>query len=587
MKLHKNITNSEIAELLRAVAASYQIESESKNRFRIIAYNRAADAIEHLGTEAKDIFEDGNLDDIPGIGSSIAENLAEIFKTGTSKHFEKILKGIPKAAILLMSLSGVGPKKAYRLAIEFNLPDKNTLDVLKKHAIEGDIAKLEGFGEESQSDILTAIGEYKEKPPARMLLSEAEEYADAIIAWMKGEKAVERIDFLGSLRRRAPTVGDVDLAAASEKPELVIKRFTDYPNKLRVINSGEKSASLLLPGNVRADLKVESSKAYGSLLQHFTGSKHHNVALREFALKRDMSLSEHGIKINGKLTPVADEKKFYNMLGLGWIPPELREGTDEIEKATKNNLPKLIELDDIKGDLQMHSDYDIETSHDVGASSMEEMLEKALDLGYEYIAFTEHNPSQKGHNFKQITDILKSKQEKVMSLNEKANKVYAFNSLEIDMLPDGSLPVDDSGLETLDFALVSIHSSFKKSREDMTKRVLAALSHPKVKIFAHPTARILEKREGVELDWDNIFEFCIKHNKWIEINADPHRLDLPDYLIRDAVKHGVKLTLGTDAHHKEGLNNMRYGVAMARRGGAENKNIVNTRTLQQFTNMLE
>ena len=602
MNIHKGMANGEIAELLRAVAASYQIENEQKHRFRVIAYNRAADAIEHLGTEAKDIWDEGNLSDVSGIGASIAEHLGEIFKTGKSKHFVKVLKGIPKAALLLMELSSIGPKRAYRLAEELDLPEKNTLSALKKLARKGKIAKLTGFGEESQSDILTAIEEYKEKPPSRMLLSEAESYAEDIIKWMGSLKLIYRIDMLGSLRRKAPTVGDVDLSVSTDKPKEAIEHFTKYPKKMRVINSGEKSASLLLPGNVRADLKVESPKTYGALLQHFTGSKHHNVALREYSLKKRMSLSEHGIKkiksqmsnlksqnYNPKLKiyEFSTEEEFYNTLGLSYIPPELREGTGEIEAALKHELPGLVELKDIKGDLQMHSDFDIETSHDVGASSMEELVEKAKELRYEYVAMTEHNPSQKGHTLEQVTNVLKKKREKVDQLNEVVKGVKVFNSLEIDMLPDGRLPVDDEGLSTLDFALVSIHSSFKRSREEMTKRVLNALNHPKVKIFAHPTARLLEKREGVELDWEKIFEFCKKNDKWIEINADPHRLDLPDFLIRDAVKAGVKLTLGTDSHHKDGMDNMRYGVAMARRGWCEKKDIINTLSLNEFEKQLD
>jgi DNA polymerase (family 10) len=592
VKIHKNLTNSEIAVLLRAVAASYQIENENKNKFRIIAYNRAADAIEHLGTEAKDIWDEGDLSDVSGIGTSIAEHLGEIFKTGKSKHFEKILIGIPKAALLLMEVEGIGPKRAFRLAEEFRLPEKHTLEALKRHAKAGDIAKLEGFGEESQKAILTSINEYKEKPPSRMLLSEAENYAVDIIDWMKDLKSVQEINTLGSLRRKAPTVGDVDLSVATEHPQEVIEHFARYPKKLRVINKGEKSSSLMLPGSIRADLKVETKKTYGALLQHFTGSKHHNVALREYSLKKGMSLSEHGIKIKGKLTPIDNEVKFYNKLGMDFIPPELREGAGEIEAALRGELPKLVELSHIKGDLQMHSDYDIETSHDIGASSMMELVEKANSLNYEYIAVTEHNPSQRGHNMEDNLRILQKKREYVNKLNNKVPIVKGsmkkvFNSLEIDMLPDGRLPVDDKGLETLDFALVSIHSSFKKSREEMTKRVLSGLSHPKVKIFAHPTARLLEKREGVELNWEKIFDFCIQKNKWIEINADPHRLDLPDFLIHDAVKHGVKLTLGTDAHHKDGMDNMRYGVAMARRGWAEKKDIINTLSFKDFTKVLK
>lgn len=581
------MTNGEIAELLRAVAASYQIDDENKNKFRIIAYNRAADAIEHLGTEAKDIFDEGGLEEVSGIGKSIAEHLSEIFKTGRSGHFEKVLKGIPKAALALLGVPGIGPKKAYRLARELGLPDKGTIETLKRMAMAGRVAELPGFGEESQNDILEAIAEYKQKPPARMLLSTAEEYANKIVDWMQGSKSVKRIDMLGSLRRKAPTVGDIDLSVSTDSPEAVLARFVGYPAKVRVINRGEKSASILLSGNVRVDLKVESPKTYGALLQHFTGSKHHNVALREYALKKDMSLSEHGIKIKGKLVAFDDEEKFYKQLGMQFIPPELREGAGELEAALKHRLPKLVTLSDIKGDLQLHSNYDIKTSHDVGASSMEQLVDKAKELGYEYIAMTEHNPSQKGHSQAQVLDILKGKRNKVDQLNSSVKGVKVFNSLEIDIMPDGKLPVDDKGLETLDFALVSIHSSFKKSRAEMTKRVLLALSHPKVKIFAHPTARLLEKREGVELDWDKIFGYCIQNNKWIEINADPHRLDLPDFLIRDAVKLGVKLTLGTDSHHKDGMDNMRYGVAMARRGWATKKDIINTMSLQEFIKVLQ
>jgi DNA polymerase (family 10) len=313
-----------------------------------------------------------------------------------------------------------------------------------------------------------------------------------------------------------------------------------------------------------------------------------------------MSLSEYGIKIGGKLKKFATEEEFYKKLGMDWIPPELREDTGELEAAVAHKLPKLVELSDIKADLQIHSNLDIETSHDVGESSMEEIVEKTSELGYEYIAFTEHNPSKSKHNEKQIIDILKRKKEKVEQINDSLTKRSAplretsarqvkkvFNSLEIDILPNGKLPVPEQGLELLDFALVSIHSSFRQSREEATRRVLAALEHPKVKIFAHPTGRILGRREGVEFQWDEIFDFCKKNNKWLEINAEPMRLDLPAVIVRDAVKAGVKLTLGTDAHHVGALTNMQYGVSVARRGWATKKDIVNTRNLDEFEKMLE
>jgi DNA polymerase (family 10) len=338
---------------------------------------------------------------------------------------------------------------------------------------------------------------------------------------------------------------------------------------------------------------VQEPDSYGSLLQHFTGSKHHNIALREYAIKHDMSLSEYGIKKKGKMVKCTSEEEFYKTLGMEWIPPELREDSGEIEAALNHKLPKLVELFDVKADLQIHSDFDVETSHDLGESSMEEIIKQGSAQGYEYLAFTEHNPSQSGHTEKQTVEILKKKSEKIEQLNYSLRKSgkkgvqKVFNSLEIDILPDGKLPVPNEGLETLDFALVSIHSSFSLDRATMTRRVLSALSHPKVKIFAHPTARKLNEREGIELNWPEIFDFCLKNRKWIEINADPMRLDLPDTLVREAVKKGVKLTLGTDAHHKDGLRNMEFGVSVARRGWATDSDIINTRSLSEFEKLLK
>jgi DNA polymerase (family 10) len=362
------------------------------------------------------------------------------------------------------------------------------------------------------------------------------------------------------------------------------------------LEKGVRTASLIISGNIQVDIMAESPEGYGSLLQHFTGSKHHNVALRELALKKGFSLSDYGVKKvgdkTGKLTKFKTEEELYNFFGLEIIPPELREDMGEIEAAKNHNLPKLVELEDIRADLQIHSDFDIETSHDLGLSTMEEIVEKARGLNYEYIAFTDHNPSQSGHSESQIVELLKKKRERVDELNYSISKdvnsrvFKVFNSLEIDIMPDGNLPVPSSGFDTLDFALISIHSSFRLERNEMTKRVLSALSNPKCKIFAHPTARKLQEREGIELNWPEVFEFCLKNDKWIEINCDPMRLDLPDNLVKEAVKLGVKLTFGTDAHHKDGLNNMIWGVSVARRGWAQKGDIVNARSLGEFEKLL-
>lgn len=597
MKLSKNMGNLQIAELLRAVAASLELKGADKNKFRIIAYERAADAVEHASSELKDLWDDNKLKDVPGIGESIAAHLDELFRTGTSKHFESIMKGFPPAMFTLMELPGVGAKTAYKLVTKLNI--KSMAD-LEKAAKQGKVATLEGFGGQSQDDILKSIQETKGKV-RRHLLPYAEEIALEIIAWLKKIPEVCRADPLGSLRRSASTIGDIDLSVASDKPEKVIEHFNRYPKAVRTIEKGDKTASLLLPGNVQVDLMVQPPEAYGSLLQHFTGSKHHNIALREYAIKHGMSLSEYGIKIKGKLYRFGSEEEFYKKLGLEWIPPELREDTGEIEAAQEGKIPKLIETKDIKADLQIHSSFDIETSHDLGESSMEEIVEKGSSLGYEYLAMTEHNPSRGKHNDQQITDILKRKREAIDKLNltlrDKQNYSIVksnsngiqkvFNSLEIDIMPDGNLPVPEEGLATLDFALVSVHSSFRLGRAEMTKRIIASLQHPKIKIFAHPTARKLNEREGIELNWPEIFQFCLDNDKWLEINADPMRLDLPDTLVREAVKAGVKLTIGTDSHHKDSMDNMQFGVSVARRGWATKNDVVNTYGLKEFESMLK
>lgn len=602
MKFGKDLNNLQVASLLRAIAASYQIKDAEKNKFRIIAYERAADAVEHLSSEIKDLYDEGELDQIPGVGASIASHLSELFKTGRSSHFEEVTKGIPDAVFILMDLPRIGPKTALKLVKGLKLENsKNPISDLEKKALQGKISLLEGFGEESQNDILKSISEFKGRE-RRMFLPYASKIAGGLLEWLRQNKFVVRLDVLGSLRRQVSTIGDIDIAAASQKPVEVIRHFVGYPKKVRIIEQGEKTASILLPSDIQVDLMMVNPSSYGSLLQHFTGSKHHNIALREYALKRGLSLSEYGIKIKktGVLKKFATEESFYNFLGLDFIPPELREDTGEIEAAFNHKLPRLVEVGDIKADLQIHSDFDIETSHDLGESSMEDIVKKASELGYEYVAFTEHNPSKSRHSENQILDILKRKKEKVAGLNQKLVDIKkeqfncsayeaknrgvkkVFNSLEIDILPNGNLAVSEKALELLDFALVSIHSSFRQSKEEVTKRIISALSYPKVKILAHPTARKIGEREGVDADWMKIFEFCVKNKKWIEINADPMRLDLPDFLVREALRVGVKFTLGTDSHHKDGLDNMRWGVSVARRGWVTKNDIINSLNLSDF-----
>jgi len=576
------MTNLQIAQLLRAVAAALEL-TPGDNRFRQIAYERAADAIEHSSSEAKDLWDDNELASLPGVGESIASHLDELFRTGKVRHFDSILKEFPPALFELLDIPGVGPKNALKLCKALGITSAHSaISKLEKAAKKGQVALIEGFGEDSQAKILTGIIEQKGRSK-RLLLNTAQTIADSIQNWMEKIPQVEKINALGSLRRQASTVGDIDLSVASDDARAVIEHFTKYPQKSRVLEAGTQTASLILPNEYQVDLMVQPSQAYGSLLQHFTGSKHHNILLREYALKKGLSLSEHGIKRAGKVVQFESEQKFYNFLGLDWIPPELREGENEIQLALTHKIPKLVELADIRGDLQIHSNIDVEPSHDLGESTLRELAEKAKQLGYEYIGLTEHNPAVSGHTEGKIEELIKKKTEIVHSFHD---SIHIFNGMEIDIQPGGKRALPDKCLSMLDYACVSVHSSFRQNKSDMTKRVLAALDHPKVKFFAHPTARLLNEREGIELDWDQIFDFCLKNGKWLEIDGWPNRLDLPDVLAHEAVKSGVKIVIDTDSHSADHLDYMRYGVSVARRAWCTRNDIVNTLPLTGMRKLL-
>ncbi|MBL7036547.1 hypothetical protein ISR94_01690 [Candidatus Microgenomates bacterium] len=574
MLTSKNMTNRQIAELLIDVAAAHQLVDPKTYKFQIIAYNRAASSVEHATSELKDLWDDGKLDSVPGIGKSIAGHLSEIFSTGKSRHFEQISKGIPVEVFKLMELPGIGIKTAIKMVKE-----ESKTEIKKK---------------------LDEVNKIRNKNK-RHLLPYAQKIASELTKWLLDDLNCKNVQVLGSLRRKVATIGDIDIAVATNNPVKTIEHFVNFPKLQKIIEKGDKTASILVPGGVSVDLLVSSVDSFGSALQHFTGSKFHNIALREYANKLGYSLSEYGIKKKkskketsaSTVNKFRDEKSFYNFLKLDYIEPEIREGTDEIKASMNHTLPKLVEVGDLKGDLHIHSNYDIETSHDLGLSSMKDLVKKANELKYEYLAMSEHNPSKSKHTEAQIVDILKRKREKVEQLNYSLSKTKnnsvkkVFNSLEIDIMPDGLLPVSGVGLQTLDFAIVSVHSSFRLKRNEMTKRVLSALAHPKVLIFAHPVARKINQREGIDLNWEQIFEFCVKNNKILEINSSPARLDLPDLLVRDAVNAGVKMSINTDSHHLDHMDGIGNGVSVARRGWCEKKDIINTMSLEKFKEVIQ
>lgn len=596
--------NKEITAILRKIAIIYQLTDE--NRFKIIAYQKAADSIENSSFEVEDLWEKGQLFEISGVGKTIAGHLDELFRTGKVRHFESVLKKVPASIFPLLEVSGIGPKKAYRLITTFGLNNPQTVvEELLKLTQSGKIAVLDGFGERSEAEMKESLERFqvnrtKEK---RILLSTASEIAADIVSYIKECGKVLKIEVLGSLRRRAETIGDIDIAVATSEGETVVKWFLGYSKAKQIIEQGQSGATVMLKEGIKVDLRVIERQRFGSMLQYFTGNKNHNVHLREYALKKGLSLSEYGIKplkriqslklkpqnynLKLKIYEYPKEEEFYEALGLQWIPPELRENRGEIEAALlcqstdqgkQRGLPKLVCLADIKGDLHLHSDYQIEPSHDLGSSSFVELLQTADSIGYEYIGISDHNPSYSKHSQSEICNILKRRKEYFEHIyySLKSTRVKYILMLEVDILPDGTIPLSEKAIEHLDAFIVSIHSSFKMERKEMTDRVLKALSHPKAKILAHPTGRLINTRDGYPLDWDRIFEFVIKNNKALEVNSCPSRLDLSDIMVKECVQRGVKIVINTDSHDKSQMNYMKYGLDVARRGWATKSDIINT-----------
>jgi DNA polymerase (family 10) len=591
-------TNKDIVHLLKSAAAALLLTNE--NRFRIIAYQKAADAVEGSSQEVFEMWKLGKLADIEGIGPSLQQHLNEYFTKPEGSYLEKQLAKVPATVYELMKAPGIGPKKAYKIVMTFKLFNLDTVvGEIHKLAAKNKIAELEGFGEKSQQDILDAlkIHENRKDQEERMSLPIAFTLAQDVQRYLLKNKHVQEVNTLGSLRRMNATIGDVDVVAVAEKKyaDEIIEHFTNYPEKISIEGKGDEKASIITAAGRRVDLRVVEKERYGSMLQYFTGSKAHNIKLREYGLRKGFSLNEFGIKKGkskagqGRATDFSfdSEEKFYEFLGLQWVPPELREGNEEVLLAAQKKLPELVELSDIKGEFHIHSSFDVEESHDPGTDSMVDMIKKAQELGYTYLAFSEHNPSISKHTDDQIIRLIKRKNEAVKALNEKLKDFTCINSLEVDILPDGRLALPDEAFQYLDMIVVSVHSSFTQPNEKMTERILRGLSYPKVRVFGHPTARLLGKREGVQADWDTIFDFCSKKNIALEINSATSRLDLPELLVRAALKRKNIFSIDTDAHEVSGMDAMHYGVAVARRGWCQKSDIINTQPISAIKKWLE
>jgi len=585
--VHK-FSNQQIVTILKEVVSAMEVKGDQF--FKIRAYHTAILSIEGLTNSLLELWENNRLNEIPGFGPALIKHLDELFKTGRVLEFENKLSGLPAGMFELIGLRKVGAKTAYKLASTFNLKNRDTaIEEVKHLAEKGKIRELPGFGEKSEKDILDAIINLKmnksEKP--RTLLAQSEKVVNRIKDFMLSQKSstssekIEYCEAMGSFRRRAPTIGDLDFAVACESPEHALNTFLKFPEIKEIVSQGEKKASVVLNNDLQVDIRVIQKKELGSMLQYFTGNMQHNVILRQYALQQGMSLSEYGIKYKGELEEYEDEKDFYKRLGLQYIPPELRHGRNEIDLASKNKLPHLIPYDSLRGDLHTHS-----TDSD-GENSLEDMVLKAISLDYEYFGISDHNPSMVSLGEEAVKKHLLEKKEKIHNLNKHyKGKIKILFGMEVNILADYSLGLSNEMLSHLDYAIASIHSSFEMPREKMTERVINALSNPYIKIWGHPSGRLINERQGIDINWTEIFKFCAENGKKIEINSQPQRLDLPDDLVAEGLRFGVDFIINTDSHNVFSLDLMKYGLDTARRGGLEKKNVINTLSLENFIEKL-
>lgn len=567
----KQFSNARIADLLRSVATSLTLSKA--NLFQVRAYLNAADSVEHLTSELKDLWEEGKLDLVPGLGKSLQENLSELFETGESKHFESILNKYPEVIYELIKIPGVGPKTAKELA---DLGVKSFEDLGKK--LESGELVQKGFSEKIAEKIKAGFLEHSNRN-IRMLLPYAQAQADRILEYLKKGPGVKATDPLGSLRRQVATIGDLDFAAAAENTEKVVDYFTKMPGVSEVLGQGVNKATVVLNSGLHVDLLVGKPESYGALLQHFTGGKNHNIKLRTYAQKKGLSLNEDGVKDvkTGKIIPTKTEEEFYTLLKMDTPAPELREDNGEIDASLNKKLPDLVDLKDIKGDLHLHSSFPIEhPSHGPGINSIEEIVKNAQKLGYQYVGISDHPPAHRTESKEGIIKWVEKRTKVIQDIKKKTKSIRVLNGLEIDILGDGSLSVPDESLATLDYVIAGVHSGHRTGSENITKRILKALESPHVDIISHPTGRILNERESFEADWDEIFRLAGKNKKLMEINAHAQRLDLRDDLVRLALKYGVKFVIDSDAHETPHMTNMRYGVSVARRGWVEARSVINT-----------
>ncbi|MFA5034484.1 MAG: DNA polymerase/3'-5' exonuclease PolX [Candidatus Margulisiibacteriota bacterium] len=559
--------NTELVRIFGEIAEFLELKQD--NPFKIRAYQKAARTIEALSQNLADIYKAGGLPalkELPGIGHDLAEKIESYIKTGKIKTYQELKKEFPKGFLDLLAIPSLGPKTAMLLYKKFKIDSVKKLEMFIK---SGRLKGIPGFGEKKATNLSQGI-ELKKKVKGRFLLSEALAYAEPITQELKKIKEIGQLLPAGSLRRRQETIGDLDFLVTSKKPAKVMAAFTSLPQVERTLVKGETKASVILKNGMQADLRVVPDISFGAAAHYFTGSKGHNIYIRQLAQKKGWKVSEYGIfNAAGKQIGGRTEAEMFSKFGLQFIPPELREMRGEFEAAAKGEIPKLIELADIRGDLQMHS------KHSDGANTLEELAAAAKKLGYEYIAVTDHTQSTRIAGGQSVKEFLKELEE-IDKLNAKLKGFRILKGVEIDILPDGTLDYPDSVLKEVEVVIAAVHSNFKMEKSKMTRRINKALENKYVNILSHPTGRIIGKRDPYEIEIEAIFKTAKETGTFMELNAYPERLDLKDTHCQRAKELGLELAIDTDSHAATQLVNMKYGVMTARRGWLEKSDVINT-----------
>jgi DNA polymerase (family 10) len=567
------VTNREVANLLRLIADMLEIKGEVIYKF--LAYRKAADNIETLGRDINEVWRQGKLRDIPGVGKALEKKLSDLLSTGRLGYFEDLQEQVPVAVVSLLSIPDVGPKTAKLLWEQ--LGALSVADV-ERAAREGKLRSLPGLGVRSEQRILEGI-ESLYRRTTRIPLGVAWPVARELVASLRHELGIETVEPVGSLRRMKDTVGDIDLLTAHEEPEQVTATFTRLPQVAEVVSHGPTRATVILHNGLQVDLRALRPERYGSLLQYFTGSKDHNVALRTLALEKGLSLSEYGFKRGEQEVLCPAEEDVYHALDLVWIPPELREDRGELQAAQQDGLPKLVHWKDIRGDLHAHSNWSD------AAATLSEMAEAAQGLGYEYLVISDHTHGLGVANGLDVSRLRRQRVE-IERLNKGFSGFRLLQGAEVEIRGDGALDYPDEVLQGLDVVVASVHTGLRQDKETITARVVRAMLNPHVDIIGHPSGRLLGQREATDVDLDRVLQVAAETGTILEVNAMPNRLDLDDVRIRRAVQLGVALCINSDAHSTGGLEVMEYGVATARRGWAEARHIVNALPLEQLLDRL-